>query len=86
MKVVINRDCGGFYLPNEAISRYRQIKGISDEKLLNYDDIPRDDPALIQVVEELKKSWPDPRYKMLKRWIGEDNVKIYIDHLKGAKC
>jgi hypothetical protein len=29
---------------------------------------------------------PDPRYKMLKRWIGEDNVKIYVDHLKGAKC
>ena len=29
---------------------------------------------------------PDPCHKMLERWIGKDNVRIYIDHLKGMTC
>lgn len=48
-KVVINVCHGGFGLSEEAIDRFLELKGQS----LNFDTIERDDPILVQVVEEL---------------------------------
>ena len=94
MKLVINRQYGGFSLSHKAVMRYAELKGITlypyidditkqvygdratldnienlpfvhystaeakNERTLNdsyfsTSDIPRDDPALIQVVQEL---------------------------------
>lgn len=65
-KIVINRCFGGFGLSKEAMYRYAEIKGldVTDEhgfsyivtaegKRLSDDNIRRDDPVLVQVVEEL---------------------------------
>jgi hypothetical protein len=50
-KIVINVCHGGFGLSEEATERYKQLEGITD---LDWwaGSIERDDPRLIQVVEE----------------------------------
>lgn len=54
MKVVINNCYGGFSLSEAGIVRYLELKGVEVPHVDFYDrDIPRDDPALIQVVQEL---------------------------------
>jgi len=54
MKVVINNCYGGFSLSDAGITRYLELKGIEVPDKNFYDrDIPRDDPALIQVVQEM---------------------------------
>jgi len=65
-KIVYNQCYGGFSLSEEAIQRYSDIKGLGIQKIPNsyvwkypndewFEDreIPRNDPALAQVVEEL---------------------------------
>lgn len=71
MKVVYNTCYGGFSLSKPAIERYLNLKGLpfivetSKYGLPSYTvngehwcdrDIPRNDPALVQVVEELGKA------------------------------
>ena len=52
MKVVINSCHGGFGLSEAAQARYKELAGITDSNW--YDrDIARDDPYLIQVINEL---------------------------------
>jgi hypothetical protein len=55
MKVVINTCHGGFCLSDAAIARYLELADLTMTKADEfYDrDIPRDDDALIQVVEEM---------------------------------
>ena len=51
-KVVYNATYGGFFLSEKAFARYAEITG----KHLSFGEsraLPRHDPALIQVVEEL---------------------------------
>lgn len=50
MKVVINRCYGGFGLSESAFNRYNEITGGNAKY---HWDIERNDPALVQVVEEL---------------------------------
>jgi hypothetical protein len=55
-KIVYNACYGGFGLSDEAMMRYCEIKGITEETIYGgiYDgDIERTDPVLVQVVEEL---------------------------------
>lgn len=48
-KIVYSACYGGFGLSKQAFERYKELGGTVD-----YDrDIPRDDPILVQVVEEL---------------------------------
>ena len=49
MKVVINRCFGGFGLSDEALARYNELAGTNLE---TYYGIERNDPCLVQVVEE----------------------------------
>jgi hypothetical protein len=51
-RVVINDCYGGFGLSDRAIAEYKKLAGITDPDF--YDrDIPRDDPYLIKVVQQL---------------------------------
>ena len=50
MKVVINICYGGFGLSEEAIERYKELSGKS--RVYEY-EMERNDPCLVQVVEEL---------------------------------
>ena len=53
-KVVINDCYGGFGLSDEGVARYAEIKGVVlDKDFYSRSDIERDDPALVQVVEEM---------------------------------
>ena len=55
MKVVINACYGGFGLSQAEIKRYHEIKGTTLTEDFWDRDIPRDDPALVQVVEEMPR-------------------------------
>jgi hypothetical protein len=55
-KVVYNDCYGGFSLSEAAIARYKKIKGAVLGDFDHRYDIERDDPALVQVVEELGKT------------------------------
>lgn len=50
-KVVINRCYGGFGLSEEAWDAYTKLAGITNDSL-SYYDVARDDPYLVQVVEQ----------------------------------
>ena len=57
MKIVINNCWGGFSLSDEAITLYKSKKGIAEDAKDFWDrDIERNDPTLIEVVEELENS------------------------------
>lgn len=53
MKVVINNCYGGFSLSDAGIARYLELADLKATSDFYDRDIPRDDAALIQVVEEL---------------------------------
>lgn len=50
-KVVINSCWGGFGLSEKGFKRYQELGGKEDDTWY----IKRDDPALVQTVEELKE-------------------------------
>ena len=52
-KIVYNACYGGFGLSEAAKKRYRELKGIGKSADLYDFDLERDDPILVQVVEEL---------------------------------
>ncbi len=52
IKVVINKDFGGFGLSDEAEALYKERKGITDPDWW-YGEMPRDCPVLVQIVEEM---------------------------------
>lgn len=54
MKIVINRCFGGFGLSEKALEEYKTRKGI-DEKIWSW-GINRDDPDLIDIVENMGKA------------------------------
>jgi len=56
MKVVINTCYGGFGLSQNALNRYCVLKGLVPDDEFGHWDIPRDDPCLVQVVEELGRA------------------------------
>jgi hypothetical protein len=58
-KIVINKCHGGFGLSDAAMRRYAEIKNIEDVNTIHIYDIRRDDPALVQVVEELGEKSSD---------------------------
>ena len=49
-KVVINTCVGGFKLSEKAIKRYEELSGTT---VPSWNNIPRHDPHLIKVIEEL---------------------------------
>jgi hypothetical protein len=83
-KIVINKCHGGFGLTDAAMFRYAEIKKIEDLTTLHIYDICRDDPVLIQVVEELGKEAED-RYADLKIVEIPEDVDWYIHEYDGME-
>ena len=52
-KIVINTWFGGFGLSDEALDLYKAKSGIDKDEEIYEWDIERDDPILIEVIEEL---------------------------------
>tara|TARA_R100000750_G_C2320755_1_gene86212 strand:- start:200 stop:664 length:465 start_codon:yes stop_codon:yes gene_type:complete len=57
-KIVINNDFGGFSLPKDAMNRLRELTGNPEASWIDY-AYKRDDPFLVQVVEEMVQATRD---------------------------
>ena len=81
-KIVINECFGGFGLSESGLALYNQI---TNQELKNGDEVLRDNPALIEVVETLgKKSWGYcAKLKIVKI---PDNVEWEIEEYDGMEC
>ena len=93
MKVVINACHGGFGLSKEGQELYAKLKSIELGKYndtyvyyenLSVHDIPRDDPALIEVVEQLGGEAGN-RYSELKIVDIPDDVEWTIEEYDGLE-
>lgn len=84
MKVVINSCHGGFSLSDAGIARYLELKGT--ELTANFYDrnIPRNDTALVQVVEELKEA-ANGAFAKLKILDIPDDVKWQVEEYDGLE-
>jgi hypothetical protein len=83
VKVVINRDFGGFGLSDDAEALYKERKGITDPDWW-YADIARDDPLLIQIVEEMGEK-ADGTFASLRIVEIPDDVDWYIEEYDGRE-
>jgi len=95
-KVVINRCFGGFGLSESALRNFALKKGYSlnkknkytlietHEGLITDNDIPRDDPELVAIVEKLgEDSWGE--YAELLVVEVPDDVEWYIEEYDGQE-
>ena len=81
MKIVINKCFGGFGLSDQALARYNEL---ADTKLETYYGIERNDPCLVQVVEELRAK-ANGRFADLKIVEIPDDVKWYVHEYDGLE-
>lgn len=80
-KIVINTCFGGFGLSKKALKRYNEVAKYP----VDYDwEIHRDDPALVQVVEELGDKVKG-KYSSLKVVEIPDNIEWYIHDYDGKE-
>ena len=80
MKIVINSCYGGFSLSEVAETRYQNESGNN----VPHWDIPRNDPILVNIVEELAEdSWG--AYAELKVIEIPDGVEWQIDEFDGSE-
>ena len=89
-KIVINTCYGGFDLSDEAITMWRERKGIADDARPTYaDELARDDADLIAVVEELGEK-ANSTYSQLKVvevpvWLKEKGWTIQEEEYDGRE-
>lgn len=83
MKIVINARHGGFGLSEDAMAELKNRKGITDPDFWVY-NISRDDPILVQLVEEMGKD-ADSRYSKLKVVDIPDDVDWTIGEYDGLE-
>lgn len=83
IKVVINRDFGGFGLSDEAEALYKERKGITDPDWWCR-KIPRDCPILVQIVEEMNEK-ADGRFAALKVVEVPDDADWYVEEYDGSE-
>ena len=81
MKVVINSCYGGFSLSEKALARYNEL---ANKNVQYYFDIERNDPFLVQVVEELGAEANDI-YSLLKIINIPDDIAWYIHEYDGLE-
>lgn len=84
MKVVINKCYGGFGLSTEARVRYQELSGTTVDDDYALYDLNRDDPFLIQTVEELGDA-ADGIHAELKIVEIPDDVKWEIHDYDGIE-
>jgi hypothetical protein len=78
MKIVINTCYGGFGLSPEAVEK------LASEGAAPSRDIPRDDPALVRVVETLGRAASDPLAQLQVVEI-PDGVEWQIEEYDGVE-
>jgi hypothetical protein len=83
IKVAINRCHGGFGLSDKAEALYKERKGITNSDWW-YGDIPRDDPVLIQIIEELDEE-ANGMYAELDVVEIPDDVNWYVEEYDGLE-
>jgi hypothetical protein len=83
IKIVINNCHGGFGLSDEAHNRFRENKGITDPYHFA-GDIPRDDPDLIRIVEEMGEE-ANGECAKLKIVEIPDDVNWYVEEYDGCE-
>ena len=81
MKVVINNCWGGFGLSDAALKRYNEL---ANADLLYPYDIERNDPILVQVVEEMGED-ANGDYSELKIVEIPDDVSWHIHEYDGME-
>lgn len=81
---VVYNDCyGGFRLSSEAEARYAELKGVAVDSFW-HDDIPRHDPHLVQVVQELNDNASGTFSSLKIEWIPRGS-KYYIKDYDGSE-
>ena len=88
MKVVLNRDFGGFSLSKEAAEFLGlEWDGYGFFKYIDYDNghFHRDDPDLVQCVQKLGKK-ANGSFAFLTVITIPDNIDWYIDEYDGVEC
>ena len=85
MKVVINACHGGFGLSDKAEELYKRAKGITgkDTYCVSW-DVPRDDPDLVRIVEQLGTK-ADTSFSQLKIIDIPDGVEFQIEEYDGLE-
>ena len=86
VKIVINNCFGGFGLSDVALGRYLELKGYPTESRSLYyaDDGIRNDPILVQVVEELGDK-ASAKYSRLTVVEIPDDVEWTIEEYDGIE-
>lgn len=84
MKIVINQCFGGFGISPEGMKRFFELKGIPENDEFSYYDILRNDPHLIQIVEELGEK-ANGRYAELEIFEIPDDVDWYVEGYDGME-
>lgn len=82
-KVVINRCHGGFGLSDQAEQLYKERKDITDPNWYHW-EIPRDDPVLVQIVEEMGED-ADGMYSELGIVEIPEDVNWYVEEYDGLE-
>jgi len=83
-KIVINIDFGGFGLSDQALELYKILTGIPPIEEISYWEIPRDNPQLIQIVEQLGEN-ANNHYSTLKIVEIPDGVEWHIAEYDGIE-
>lgn len=83
-KVVINKCYGGFGLSEEAMRLYKQKANLSEDNNIYDYELERDDPFLVEVVEELGEDANTP-WSYLKVIELPENLEYYIEEYDGAE-
>lgn len=80
MKIVINRQYGGFDLSEEAMQEYCKRKGLDS---IQRWEIPRDDPTLVELVETMPNA--GGKYSTLKVVEIPDDVDWKLEDYDGLE-
>jgi hypothetical protein len=83
-KIAINTDFGGFGLSDEAIDLYKVLTGIPPVDDLYYWELKRNDPVLIQIIEQLGDS-AGGKYSSIKVVEIPDDVEWHIHEYDGME-
>jgi hypothetical protein len=84
MKIVINTKHGGFSLSDAGIARYLELADLKANSDFYDRNIPRDDAALVQVVEEMGVM-ANGAFAKLKIVKIPDDVEWQIDEYDGLE-
>lgn len=85
MKVVINRQYGGFGLSEVALKLYAEYKNITNPEWIPSYEFARDDATLISVIEKIGTEAASGRYATLKIVEIPDDVNWYIEEHDGME-